>query len=67
MARPLREELFLRLPLHFDSLDLDPPGVRCFVQGDLHVMCYTLPLRQNVTQALCTKHISKEYTYMYNI
>ena len=43
---------------HFYSLDLDPPGIRCLVQGDLHVTGNALPLGEDVTEALCAQNIS---------
>ncbi len=43
--------------LHFDPLDLDPPGVSGLVQGDLHVVGDALPLGQDVPQVLRTKHV----------
>ena len=44
--------------LHFNSLDLDPPGIRGLVPRDLHVVGYWLSFWQNITQALSTQHIS---------
>jgi len=43
--------------LHFDPLDLDPPGVSGLVQGDLHVVGDALPLGQDVPQVLRTQHV----------
>ncbi len=43
--------------LHFDPLDLDPPGVSGLVQGDLHVVGDTLPLGQDVPQVLRAQHV----------
>ena len=47
---------------HLNSFNINPPGIGCLVEADLHVVGDRLPLREDVAKGFCAKDVPARRT-----